>query len=387
MAIKVIMPKIGQTMVEGTLVEWAMKDGEPATRNMVIAEAESNKIPFEIKAPGNGILRIIAEAGQDYRIGTIIGYITEAGEAVPQEDDEDLVLAKTAAAQEKKVPVGKDEVLATPIARRVAKEKGVDLAQVSGSGPGGRITDRDVLEFIVAQSAASPAAVDIPCQGSKKTLPFTGTRATIAKRMHQSLQTTAQATAMAELDLTETVHFYQQWKEAYHLTFTDLFIKAAIAALKAHPIVNSRLVGDEIQLLNDIHIGIAVAVKDGLVVPVLHHADRLSLAEIAEQVSQLVQKARSGDLEPDDLSGSTFTLTNMGMYGVDFGTPILNPPEVAILSIGRIKEKPVAHQGNLQFRSVAGFSLTFDHQVMDGVPAAQFLQTLGELFANPDGFK
>ncbi len=373
MAVKVIMPKLGMAMTEGTVVKWLKPDGARVEKGERIAVVMSKKITYEIEAPASGILRHAAAEKEVKAVGEAIAYIAEPGEVIPE-------LEKVPAAPpvtEAPAPPPK-EILATPAAKRLAKEHGIDLSQVTGTGPGGRITEKDVLTFIEARKAPPP-----PTRPPAKVIPFIGMRQAIAERMTQSLQTMAQVTITTEIDATELVRMREQLKGEFELTYTDMVVKAAAMALKKHPLLNSTLIGEEIHLLEEIHIGVAVALEAGLIVPVVKDADKKSLKEIAAETRRLAEGARAGTLTVDEVTGSTFTVTNLGMYGVDVFTPIINPPEVAILGVGRIVEKPVYHQGQIVPRAMMHLSLTFDHRIVDGAPAAEFLREVKELLENP----
>jgi pyruvate dehydrogenase E2 component (dihydrolipoamide acetyltransferase) len=265
----------------------------------------------------------------------------------------------------------------------------LDLAQVPGTGPEGCILGRDVLRFNEEQNQAlvqpqrpTPApAIETFLPG--RVVPFTGMRRVIAQRMTESLRTTAQATLNAEADVTDLLRLRQQVRTRPAPTHTDLVIKAAALALKEHPRLNAILLGDEIELLEDIHIGFSVPLPDGLLVPVIRNADRRLAGEIAQEGRRLARAARAGRLTVDDVTGSTFTVTDLGIYGVDFFVPIINPPEVAILGIGRLAKKLVLHQGRRLSRARLMLCLAFDHRVVDGAPAAAFLRTLIRLLARP----
>jgi pyruvate dehydrogenase E2 component (dihydrolipoamide acetyltransferase) len=325
-------------------------------------------------------------------------------------------------------PTEKRFVPASPAARRLAKELGVDLARLSGSGPEGRITEADVQRFHVegppapkitplAEEMARQAGLDISTiqgtgEGGKitkedvqrrlatqkpapaavpgvKSIPFAGMRKSIAQNMHASLHNTAQLTAFVEVDVTEMVRFRDMIRDAYRsdesvkVSYNDILILAVARALKRHPIMNSTLVGEEIFLHETVNMGIAVALTDGLIVPVLHNADQMRLLEIARGARELTRKAREGTLTVDEVTGGTFTITNMSMFPVDGVTPILRPPETGILGVGRIKEKPAVFNGQIMIRSMMFLSLTFDHQVVDGAPANQFLGTVAAYLENP----
>jgi len=373
MAVKVIMPKLGMAMTEGTVVKWLKPDGARVEKGERIAVVMSKKITYEVEAPASGILRHAAAEKEVKAVGEVIGYIAEPGEVIPE-------LEKVPAAPpvaEVPAPPAK-EILATPAAKRLAKEHGIDLSQITGTGPGGRITEKDVMAFIEARKAPPP-----PPRPPAKVIPFIGMRQAIAERMTQSLQTMAQVTITTEIDATELVRMREQLKGEFELTYTDMVVKAAAMALKKHPLLNSTLIGEEIHLLDEIHIGVAVALEGGLIVPVVRNADKKSLKEIAAETRRLAEGARAGTLTVDEVTGSTFTVTNLGMYGVDTFTPIINPPEVAILGVGRIVEKPACYQGQIVPRAMMCLSLTFDHRIVDGAPAAEFLRTVKELLENP----
>jgi len=365
MAIKVIMPKLGMAMTEGTLVKWLKADGERVEKGERIAVVMSKKITYEVEAPASGILRHAAAVKEVKAVGEAIAYITEPGEEIPE--------LEAAPAAPPPPPEEKPFVLATPMARKLAKEHGIDLAEVTGTGPRGRITEKDVLAFLEARKAPPV----------RRAIPFVGMRQMIAERMTESLRTMAQVTITTEVDATELVRLREQLKAEFDLTYTDLVVKAAAKALREHPLLNATLVGDEIQLLEEVHIGVAVALEEGLIVPVVRDADKKTLQEIAQETRRLAEGAREGTLTVDEVTGSTFTVTNLGMYGVDTFTPIINPPEAAILGVGRIVEKPAMHEGQIVKRALMQLSLTFDHRIVDGAPAAKFLRTVKGLLESP----
>lgn len=450
MATKVIMPKLGMAMKEGVLGKWEIGDGQPVHIDDTIAIIVTKKITYELKSPVEGILHHRVKEEEVRPIGAIIGYIGAPGEEVPTVDEgpvpvqelapvkaekpkaaaqaaapaaaapttyspaiaSDVFVVATPAARrmarEAEVelefvcgtgPNGRvtevdvqsyinqvESLLATPAARQLAKQRRVDLTKVGGTGSGGRITEEDVQDVLTPRALApqptAPAAAPAAAEQARS-VPFAGMRAAIAENMMMSLQQTAQVTVITEIDVTELVDLRELLKKSFSLTYTDLIIKAVTLALRKHPRLNSRQEGDEILLLDEIHIGVGVALDEGLIVPVLVNADRLTLAEIGEKVRDLAQKARSDSLGFDEAAGSTFTITNMGAYGVDAFTPIINPPEVAILGVGRIVEKPAIYRGEIAKRSMMVLSLTFDHRLIDGAPAAAFLQTVAEYLSHP----
>lgn len=371
MAVQIVMPKLGMAMTEGEVVKWLKEDGAQVAKDEPVVQVMSKKITYEVKAPQAGVLRQAVPPKQKVPVGAVIGYITAPGEEVP------VTPAAPAAAAG---PTAQAEVLATPMAKRLAREHGIDLREVRGTGPGGRIQESDVLAYL-EQRRQAPAAPEAP--PAARVIPFTGMRRAIAERMTESLQTMAQVTITTEADVTGLVEFVDRLKTRADISYTAVLVKAVAAALKQHPILNSTLVGDEIRLLDEINIGVGVALDEGLIVPVIRNADRLSLAEIDRELKRLAAAARAGTLTVDEVTGSTFTISNLGMYGVDAFTPIINPPEVAILGVGRITEKPAVYRGQVAVRSLMTLSLTFDHRVVDGAPAAAFLQTLAGMLAQP----
>ncbi len=281
-------------------------------------------------------------------------------------------------------PTESTRLKASPLARRLAKEFGLDLTSISGSGPDGRIVRDDVMQA----STETPAQVFRAEPAAPEVIELSGIRKIIAERMTMSVQTNASVTLHTEIDATTLVElrglFNEELeKQEMSLTYTDLLIKIVAIALKEHRLLNATLTDERIHMLADINIGVAVALEDGLVVPVVRNADQIGLAAISEQVKTLAEKARNNQLTPGELQGGTFTLTNLGNFGVDAFTPIINPPECAILGVGRIVKKPVVHNDEIAIRSMLALSLTFDHRVVDGAPAAQFLQTVSQYIQNP----
>ena len=435
MATRIIMPKLGMAMKDGVLAKWLKQDGDSVAKDEPIAVVMSKKITYTLTAPAAGVLRTVARPKETRAVGATLGFVAAPGEAIP--DVEEVAPAAVevgppAAAEAALPPAGAAFVLASPAARRLAKDSGIDLslvagsgadgmvteadvrrfaeereraeapaevlatsaarqlalergvklAEVQGSGLGGRITEQDVLDFIRAREKAL-ARAEAPPRAAARTIPFAGVRQAIAEHMVESLRTMAQLTLHMEVDATALVKRRGQLKAEFDLTYTDLLVKAVARALRRHPVLNSTLIGDEIHLLEPIHIGIAVALDDGLIVPVLRDADRRTVREIAQEARRLAQAARDGSLSVDEVTGSTFTITNLGSYGIDGFTPIINSPEVAILGVGRIVERPVVRENEIARRSLMTLSLTIDHRVVDGAPAAQFMGTLKELLENP----
>jgi len=431
MATKIIMPKLGMAMAEGVVAKWLKHDGDPVNQGEEIAVIMSKKITYKLTAPESGILRIVVREKETRPINTILAFITAPSEPVPAVEGAvpaTVEAAVTTAEPAPAVPAPAKTgfVPASPAARRLAKEKGVDLAQVQGTGADGMVTEADVMRFVeesaraaevLATSAArklaeqrglklaeipgtglggriteqdvlafeAQAQVPAPAAppGAARVIPFVGMRQAIAEHMVESLHSMAQLTMMMEVDVTELVKLREQIKADFEVTYTDLLVKAVARVLRGHPILNATLVGDEIHQLESIHIGVAVALPDGLIVPVVRDADKRTVQEIAQEVRRLAQGARDGTLSVDEVTGSTFTITNLGAYGVDGFTPIINAPEAAILGVGRIVERVVVHDDQIARRKMMVLSLTVDHRLVDGAPGAEFMRSLKELLENP----
>ena len=446
MAKQVIMPKLGMAMKEGQIGKWAKADGEQVTVEDTVAIIVTKKITYELKAPGEGILRHVVRALETVPIGVVIGWVLAPGEAMPEIEAGAVpaavaalaaasggapapkaapaVASAPAAAQSAPVQEG-GFVVATPSARRLAREAGIDLARVPvkgervteddvkaylealqnvkitpaaralaeehklditripGSGPGGRIVEDDVQNII---NPPPPPAPPIPAAAPTAAgagVPFSGLRQMIAENMVASLQSMAQVTITSEIDVTELVELRERLKKDFELTYTDLIVRGVTVALRKHPRLNSILDGEVIQPLAEINIGVGVALDEGLIVPVIRGADKLSVQEIGAALRSLAAKARNNSLEIDEISGGTFTITNLGAFGIDAFTPIINPPEMAILGVGRIVEKVVVYRGDIARRWMMVLSLTFDHRLVDGAPAPAFLQTLADIQTHP----
>ncbi len=432
MAVQVIMPKLGMAMTEGTVVKWLKEDGAPVKRGEPIVVVMSKKITYEVQSPADGVVRHVAQPKDVRGIGEIIGFITEPGEPLPEvtvgaapaeavpveaaapaapaaapavkaeaPEREEKVIPASPAARRLAKELGVDlarvrpsgpriteedvrryheertRIVASPLARRMAEEEGLDLAEIQGTGPGGRITEEDVLRAL--EKRAAPAAAP------RQRIPFLGMRQAIAEQMVHSLQTMAQVTITAKADVTELVATREalavRWGRK--ASYTDFLVRAVVVALQKHPLLGAKLEGDEIVLPTEWNIGVAVALEDGLIVPVLRNADKLSVLQISDRIRDLAQRARENALNVDEVTGATFTITNLGMYGVDAFTPIINPPEVAILGVGRIFEEPAIVGGQIVPRSRMVLSLTIDHRIVDGAPGAAFLQTLVQLLEHP----
>ena len=418
MAEYIAIPKLGMTMTEATLVEWKAADGDKVSKGDIVLLIETEKTQYEVEAAGDGWVHILVEQDVVAPVSRVVGLIAESEaelETLRKEPPGELYSSEAGQAQAEAMagsgamadaaapraatrsPVARvagERVRISPGARKMAEEHMIDVSGIAGSGPGGRIVREDVQQAIDGKGRAAPAGaaakvevgslVDGKRVGS--TIPLKRMRKSIAEHMQRSLAVSAQLTSMGEIDATELKKFRgglvaDEEKLGVRITYSDIVVAAIARALGEFPIINSSLVGEEIVLWEDINVGVAVAVEGGLIVPVVMAADKKSLVEISQAIKELASKARDGKLMPDDVSGSTFTLTNLGAFGGgwSFGTPIINQPEAAILGTGPITDRAVVRDGEVVVRPVMTFSFTFDHRVFDGAPATQFMVRLTEI--------
>jgi pyruvate dehydrogenase E2 component (dihydrolipoamide acetyltransferase) len=465
MPAEIFLTKVGMTMSEGVVAQWYVADGASVEKGKLLYRLETEKVELEVDADTSGVVKHWVAENVTCAPGDLIGFIFAPGEAIPADLAElarsvgpaapALVTASApaaapaargAAAPAASAPkrAANERIVASPIARRLAKERGVELASLAGSGPGGRIVEADVLAVagaapvaadereikasplarrlaqelgvnlasvrgtgpggrIVkedveaaaaspkrpaapARTAAAPAVVTGPRAGEK--IPLRGMRKTIATRMFQSLQSSAQLTMNMDVRMDDAVRLREQliaeWQsEGVKPSYTDLVVRAVSKALAQHPRMNSAMGESDIALLTDIHVGIAVALDEGLVVPVIRNTLQLSVKEIAQESARLVKAARAGQLSMDDYAGGTFSVSTLGMFGVDSFTPILNPPQSGIIGVNRIRDD-VGWDGDRPVkRKAMQLSLTWDHRVLDGEPAARFLATVRDLLEAP----
>ncbi len=430
MATKVIMPKQGLQMTEGTILEWFKQEGDSVNEGDPLFEMETDKLTIEIDAPAGGhILKIFNSVGDVVPITETIAVIGESGEDISE------IIAEKEGAEQQSPVSGVNEAasaavpnltavtadgrdtqrkFASPRAKMRAGEKGLDIEGIAGSGPDGLVIERDVLSAQTVSAAVTPLAKRIAQQqgvdlskvggsgprgkiyshdleGSQDASadsiirkPLKGMRKVIAERMRSSLDTAAQATHNVDVEMTEAVRLRAMLKEAgIKVSYNDIILKTAAAALEQMPALNCSLQGDEILSYRDINIGMAVALEEGLIVPVMRDVVHKNLEEINSESRELGEKAKSGKLMPEELNGAVFTVSNLGMYGLDRFTAIINEPESGILAVGAIKDKPVAVDGKLEIRPVCSLTLTYDHRVIDGAPAAEFLMLIKSILENP----
>lgn len=389
MAIQVVMPKLGLLMTEGIIVKWLVADGQSVKQDEPIVNIMTKKITYQIVAPGSGILHHAAQVNERVLIGDPIAFIMAPGEPAPFIWRTEQAIRRETPKAAAHVPLSPRPstgqfVLASPWARHLAHELGVDLAKVQGTGFDGSVVGRDVLRVATERSHTPQKELTQPTPAAHS-VPFTGMRRMIAQRLTESLHNMAPATLNIEVDITEMLELRRQIYAQAPPTHTDVLIKAVTIALKKHPQLNAILLGDDVELLQEIHIGVAVQLKDGLLVPVIRNADQRTVTEIASERRRLIKAAHAGTLTVDDAAGSTFTVTDLGVYGIDSFVPIINPPEAAILGIGRVTKKPLIVQNGFVARATVILCLTFDHRVVDGAPAAAFLRTIARLLARPQG--
>jgi pyruvate dehydrogenase E2 component (dihydrolipoamide acetyltransferase) len=459
MATKITLPKLGQTMEEGLIVEWNKNEGDPVNRGDVLFQLESDKAVLEVEARAKGVLRkILLEPGTKVPVGTVVGIVAaededisevlaevEGGSAEPERGDGETQAAGAQAAgaeaagaqeagaqeveEEPPVHAPGERIFSSPRARKLADEKGADLARIAGTGPNGRIIEKDVAAYLERQPAATPLArqmaaregialeelgapgervraaqVTTAAEGARvaavepaaapgETVPMTGVRAVIAQRMAASAHTTAAVTLQSVVDVTRFVELREELKAAYadelgfSIGYNDLLAVIVARCLREFPYMNVRLEEADgkavIRHLEQVNLGLAVDSERGLLVPVIGDADTMGVKQLAVTFRELVDRARQGKALPDDLSGGTFTITNLGMFGTDMFTPIINLPETAILGVGRIRPEPVAVGNQVEIRQRMWLSLTFDHRLVDGAPAARFLQGIMRYIESP----
>jgi pyruvate dehydrogenase E2 component (dihydrolipoamide acetyltransferase) len=395
------MPKFGLTMTEGTIQKWFKSEGDAIKAGEPLFEVETEKVLYEVESPASGtVAKLLYPLEATVAVGLPVAVIAEAGEnaaevaakygGVPKAAPAAALAAPAASTAQTSAPSAsgrREGAPVTPAARKLAQEHNIDVSRVAGTGPGGRVTREDVEKAISeAAKAPAPAAAPAPppvvAVPAAQSTPLRGMRKVIAERMHKSLQGSAQLTITTEVDVTQLIDRRQEIQREFNATYTDFIVQACAHALKQQPRMNAFLEGDVINVQGQISVGVAVALEEGLIVPVIHNTDKKSLKEIAQEARSLAEKARAGKLAIEDVSGGTFTVSNLGMFGVDGFTPILNAPQTGILGVGRIVEKPVIYRGEIAKRSMMVLSLTFDHRVIDGAPAGAFLQTVADLLAH-----
>jgi pyruvate dehydrogenase E2 component (dihydrolipoamide acetyltransferase) len=409
MATEVKLPRLGQGMESGTVVRWLKQEGERVEKGEPLYELDTEKVTQEVEAEASGVLLKIAVQEGEVPVGQTVAVIGEEGEDVPQaeeteadetpqeegsrapERDAEREEGAEASAEtsEQLTEVREQErngrVKASPLARRIARERGIDLAQVRGTGPEGRIVAEDVERAEIAPAEA-PAAAPAAPPGEVEVVPLTSIRKTIARRLTEAWQAPVFQISMSA-DMSRALALREQLvelaKDGPKPTISDVLTKIAASALMRHRRLNAEFAGEEVRIHPSANVGMAVATDRGLVVPVIGGADRLSIQEIAAARAELVERARSGKLQQADLEGGTFTISNLGMFGVEQFVAVLNPPQVAILAVGAVEEKPVVRDGEISPRPLMSLTLTCDHRAVDGADAADFLRTVRSMLEEP----
>lgn len=389
---KVAVPRLDPGMQSGKIVEWLKKEGDHVEKDAPIVRIEGEKTTFEVNSPGAGVLRkVLFKQGTDVPVGQTIALVGEPNEPLPL-DAESQQTPEPTRAQQTSVgpPISRaQEPSASPVARKMAREAGIDLFSIKGSGPGGRIVRED-LQKAIEQMKTRPEAVAVSAQEARtvpiaKTIKLAGKRKATAERLSYGFHTTVPVTITmdarmeAVLDQRKDLHS----RTGEEISVTAYVVKAAAKALEDHQMINSSLEGDELRVFGDINIAVAINTPDGLVAPVLPQTNKKSVSEISRSIRDLTERAVQNRLTVSDLTGGTFTVTNLGGYGVELFAPVINPPQCAILGFGRTSERPVVIEKQVQVASVTTLSLVFDHRIVDGVPAAQFLQRVKELLEDP----
>jgi len=410
MAVSIAIPKLGWGTEPLKLVEWKAKEGNWIEQGDVVLVITTEKITSDVEAESSGYLHILVEEGNEAPIGSAVGLIVKTEEELETIQKEppkkitpvvvesketppaEATSVRTAAPAVAKTREG-ERIRISPVARKMAEEHMVDIASIAGTGPGGRIVREDIEKAIEAGKKVEVTPVVYQGKRVKSTIPLKGMREAIAEHMHRSLSVSAQLTSMGEIDMTEVVKLREtlvSQAEAIgaRITYTDIFVLAIAKLLKDNPIINSSLIDNEIKLWENINVGVAVALEEGLIVPVVKDADKKSLVEISQTIRTLGEKAREGKLVPDDVTGGTFTITNLGALGggYRFETAIINQPESAILGTGGIVDRAVVRDGQIVIRSIMTYYLTYDHRVINGAEAAKFMANMTRLMETPKSF-
>ncbi len=418
MTAKIVVPDLGESVVEATVGEWLKQEGDQVEAGEALVSLETDKVDLDVAATQSGVLgKIERKTGEDVQIGDLLAVIEdEGGQAAPaknapqetpkaeQNGKGPAPTAETAAPKaepektEAKLEGAESESRATPVAKRMAAEKGVDIGEIAGAGPGGRVTKRDVESYVQERETAKPAPSTPAPQSTQPSgarpneerIRMSRRRRTIADRLVEAQQTAAMLTTFNEVDMKAIMDLRQRRRDDFKtrfgvgLGFMSFFVKASIAALKQFPEINGSIEGNEIVLKHYYDIGIAVGSTEGLVVPVLRDADRMTFAGIEQAINTMVEKVQGNTLSLEDLRGGTFTITNGGVFGSLLSTPILNPPQVGILGMHKIEQRPVVVNNEIVIRPMMYLALTYDHRIVDGREAVQFLVALKRFLEDPE---
>ncbi|MFC1912451.1 dihydrolipoamide acetyltransferase family protein [Chloroflexota bacterium] len=396
MAIDIEIPNLGMATAEATIIEWTVKEGEQVAENQAVTVVEVDKIRSDVEAAAAGFVHILAGEGSTTSVGAVIGVIADSREELEtlQKKRPEEAPAEARETIKTSGPVtttdgDEGRIRISPVARKMAEEHALDITGIKGTGPEGRITREDIEKAIAGKGTVVTEAY--AGKKVKTVIPLKGMRKSIAGHMQRSLAISAQLTTMGEIDMTAVIKMREELLRqesalGIRVTYTDILVLTLAMALKDNPVINASLIDDEIKVWEDINIGVAVALDDGLIVPVVKDADKKLLVEISKTVKSLTGKARSAALTTEDITGGTFTLTNLGALGGgwNFETAIINQPESAILRTGSIVDRAVVRDGQIVIRPIMTYSLTYDHRVIDGAVAAGFMTSLINLLENPD---
>ncbi len=404
MATRLVLPKLGLTMQEGKIVEWRKKEGEEVKKGDIIYALETEKVTFEVEAPESGFLgKIIAKEGDILPVGGLVGYLVQPGESlVGISEVATPINANTSAIAAEQTPAGEsgldgqsERIKISPLARRIAEENNISPSSIKGTGPGGRITREDVLRAMEEGKSATvpvPTVPTVPVEHAAKEeveiVPLSPMRKTIAQRMTEGFRV-PHFFFLMDVDAGELKQLREklapviEGKTGIKLTLTDLLIKMVARALEDNPEVNSSYADGSVKKFSRIHIGVATSVEGGLIVPVIRDANKRTLMQVCVARAEIVQKTRARKVLPEEITGSTFTITNVGTSGVDVSLSIINPPEAGILSVGAVKDKPVVKDGQVVVRPMITLGLSIDHRVLDGSSGAAFLASLKGYIENP----
>jgi pyruvate dehydrogenase E2 component (dihydrolipoamide acetyltransferase) len=388
------MPRLDPGMQSGKILEWLKKEGDHVEKDVPIVRIEGEKTTFEANSPGPGVVRkLLFEPGADVQVGQTIALVGEPNEPLPIEAEAHATSEPTVLQEAVVVPPAISRVQepsASPVARKMAREAGIDVSKIKGSGPGGRIVREDVQNAI-EQMKTWTAAVDVSPQQARpvrvaRMIKLAGKRKATAERLSYGFHTTVPVTITMEARMEAVLERRRQLQSrtGEDVSVTAYVVKAAAKALEDHEIINSSLEGDELRVYGDINVAVAINTADGLVAPIIPQTNRKSVSEISRGIRDLTARAMQNKLTVSDLTGGTFTVTNLGGYGVDLFAPVINPPQCAILGFGRTSERPVIIEKQVRVASVTTLSLVFDHRIADGVPAAQYLQQVKELLEDPE---
>jgi pyruvate dehydrogenase E2 component (dihydrolipoamide acetyltransferase) len=402
--IELKIPKLGLTMEEAKLVSWHYSSGDEVKKDDIVFTIETDKVTYEVPAPSNGIIHPVAKQGRTYLVEETVGYLAESREEydrlVTENPPEAVVPVeeKPSVADQAQAPpveLSGKRIKASPLARNMAASHGLSIAELTGTGPGGRIIRDDILKALDKREAAveekpMPRALEkgFPGKDARETIPIVGIRRAIFDNMFTSISHTAQLSLHTEACAESLVKLRERLNtqvgvEESRFSYNAILVKIAAAALRRHPRVNTSVDGGKIMVWEQIHIGVAMESEDALLVPVVRNPDLKSIGEINRELNELTTKTRENRLLPDDLANGTFTISNLGFADIDHFTPILRPPESALLGVGRIVEKPVVKQGEIISQARLSLSLTFDHRIIDGAPAARFLKTVKDMVEDP----